>query len=593
MQFSNSDYLGFDFETYYDAEYSLKKMSTWNYVFHEKFDAYLLAVYDGKDKWVGNPNDFDWSSIKDKTLVMHNASFDELVIKRLQQDGKAPADLGYKGCLDTADLAVWMGAPRDLKGACRELLGLGVSKAVRDAMKGKTAAAAEAEGMTEELEQYGADDAIHAWQLCEKYRAQWPEKEQWLSNANRLAGFYGVALDLPLIEAARQHLHTLKFDNERNIPWAEEGRPALSLPALREYGRKVGIPVPASLAKTSEDAVAWVAQYGKDHPWIQAVGDYRRVNMQLGRVEALHQNARADGTMAYQLKYFGAGVTGRMSGGGDSGGKFNMQNMPRKAIFDVDVRPMVRARPGHVYILSDYGQIEARMLLWRAGDQEFADEVARVGNIYIAYAKKAFGTDIKKGTDDYQLAKAEVLGLGYQCAAPRFKALAAEEPYFLELTDDEAQRAVATFRGANPKIVKHWQQHQQWLKISAIHKDPTHEVELASGRTLTYFNPRISGRDVVCQYYRGGPFMKIHSGILTNNEIQGTARDLMVEAMYVLQQNGLPFLWTVHDEIIFERPEATAEADLKVIEEIMVTSSPWAKGCPLAVESNIKDHYCK
>ncbi len=34
-----------DFETFYDRDYSLKKLDAWSYVHHSKFDAYLMSVY--------------------------------------------------------------------------------------------------------------------------------------------------------------------------------------------------------------------------------------------------------------------------------------------------------------------------------------------------------------------------------------------------------------------------------------------------------------------------------------------------------------------------------------------------------------------
>src|SRR5262245_33448019 len=39
-------FLFFDFETYYDDEYSLRRMSVPEYILHPKFAVQLLAVYD-------------------------------------------------------------------------------------------------------------------------------------------------------------------------------------------------------------------------------------------------------------------------------------------------------------------------------------------------------------------------------------------------------------------------------------------------------------------------------------------------------------------------------------------------------------------
>ncbi len=587
------DGVAVDFETYYDKDYSLTTMSTWNYVMHERFDAYLVAISGQGIKFVGHPRDFDWMSIAGKILVMHNAGFDELVIKRLMEKEVIPKEFHYPRCFDTADLSVWMGAPRTLSGAAQELLGIKMDKTVRAAMKGKTKEDADAAGMGGDLLKYGGTDADNTYALFVKHAKDWPAKEQWLSEINRIRGLHGVGLDRAMIRRAVEYLAKLKFDAERLIPWVKEDKPPLSLPALREHCRQVGITdVPASLAKSSEDAVVWAAKYGKDHDWIQAVSDYRRINMHLERVRALEANCRDDDTMPYQLKYFGAGVTGRYSGGGEGGGKFNMQNMPRGELFGVDIRPMFKPRRKMVYVIADYAQIEARMLLWKVGDEEFIKIINEVGNIYLAYARKAWGRDIKKKTADYQLAKAQCLGLGYQCGALRYKDLAKVQ-YGIDMTLGDAKTQVEAYRAANPKIVNHWHAHQMWLRMSAQHRDKVHEVELPSGRILSYFNPTVSGSDVAAQFMRGGPMRKIHSGILTNNEIQGMARDVLVDALKNLDDNGFPYEWTVHDEAIFERPEATAESDIKTIMEVMGNSSPWAKGCPLEVEASIEETYTK
>lgn len=589
-KFNDNDGIGFDFETYYDKSYSLSTMSTWNYIHDDRFDAYLLAVYNGETKWVGHPKDFDWSLIKDKVLVMHNASFDELVLKRLQDLGIAPKDLGYERCFCTADMAAYLSSPRDLKRASKALLDLDVSKDVRDAMKGLTMKEAVEAGMQDALLQYGCDDAMHCWQLWQKYRDQWPESEQRLSEENRKAGVYGIYLNRSIIDSSVTSLAQQLFDAERQIPWVAEGEPPLSLKALRAHGRSVGVPVPASLAKTSKDAQVWAETYGNEHPWIKAVSDYRRLNMHLCKVKTLQESIREDGTMPYQIKYFGAS-TGRFSGGGDGGGKFNMQNMPKGEMFGVDIRPMFTARPGHKLVIADYSQIEARMLLWVVGDQEFIDLINEEGNIYLAYAKKADQRIIKKGTPEYHLAKAKVLGLGYQCGPARFFDMC--RIMGMPMSMAEAETAVQSYRAANPKIVAHWHSHQTWLRVSANHQDATHEIDLRSGRRLTYYDPRFEGGNVTARTAMIGPRYKLHSGVLTNNEIQATARDVMRDALCALWDAGYKVLWTVHDEIIVEVPESTAVDCAKEIEHLMVSSSPWAAGCPIAVEYSIEDHYCK
>lgn len=584
--------IAIDFETFYTAEYSLSKMSTWAYIHDDRFDAYLVSAFDGVTKWVGHPTKFDWSSIDNALVLMHNASFDEMVLDHLRELGIVPPNVKPREVLCTADMVAWLGCKRDLKTASRELLHTEISKAVRSGMKGRTYQDAVEAGDEQALLDYGADDAVLCWQLADKYLDAWPENERELSILNREAGSLGIFINQELVESGFATLSSELAKVEALIPWVEAGDPPLSPHACRRQGKLEEIPVPASLAKDDPAVVEWREKYGEQYPWVKATGEYRSINMQLKRVGSIKDNLRKDGTMPYQIKYMGAS-TGRFSGGGDSGGKFNMQNMPRKAMYGVDVRPMFRARPGYLFVISDFSQIEARMLLWRVGDTEFLRRIEEEGNIYIAYALHTRGVKIEKGTPEYQLAKAQCLQLGYYSGAVKFHSTATKPPYNIDMTLAEAEAAVRQYREANPRVVNHWRQHQLWLNYSASHKDKTHEVLLPSGRSLMYYNPRRSGNEVTASYTMGSPAMKLHSGILTNNEIQAASRDVLRDAWLAVHAAGYRVVLSVHDELVVEVHERLAHSSVPEIEHLMVSSSPWAAGCPLAVETVVTDHYCK
>ena len=66
-----------DFETYYSALVSIAKMSTYQYVNHPEFLAFLVAIYSPDLEFVGNPENFDWRRLDGYLLVAHNASFDQ------------------------------------------------------------------------------------------------------------------------------------------------------------------------------------------------------------------------------------------------------------------------------------------------------------------------------------------------------------------------------------------------------------------------------------------------------------------------------------------------------------------------------------
>jgi hypothetical protein len=229
---------------------------------------------------------------------------------------------------------------------------------------------------------------------------------------------------------------------------------------------------------------------------------------------------------------------------------------------------------------------------------DFMNILAEEGNLYQAYAKKVgfykgTGSFKKADPDGYQYIKASVLGLGYGCGDARFREMA-ETSYGVVLSAADAKKAVVEFREKNPLICKHWWGHQVHLKLSANARDKTHEVALKSGRDLVYFDPQFTGdREVKVRFEMGGNLRKVYGGLLTENEIQATARDVLVDAMVGLDKSGYRYLLSVYDEIVVEVPESEAADAAKEVEHIMTSSSPWAEGCLLEVEYEISDHYKK
>jgi DNA polymerase I-like protein with 3'-5' exonuclease and polymerase domains len=601
--------IALDFETYYDNEYSLTKLSSWAYVFHPLFAAYLVALHNDDYHWVGPPKEADWSRLKAALAVVHNASFEKLVIMRLLQDGIIPADCAPREYFDTADMVAYLGCIRKLDVASKELLGRPMSKAVRTGMKGRTLRQVEAAGELPALLKYGGDDTVASWDLFKQHQHLWPECEQRLSQINRDACIRGVQSDAEALDADIKKLSTLLDDTLAKIPWCncedeEDNKKPLSPHAIRAYGRAQGIPVPASLAKTDPEVEKWMLKYGPEHPCLMAVRDYRSINTHLSRVQAMRANVREDGTMYYNNRYMGS-HTGRQSGGSDvgGGGKFNINNPPRKALYGVDVRKRLLARPGYTLIIPDYSQIEARILLWYVKDEPVLERLRRGENIYQIYAEDTGrwpgGGDLREENKKvYDYSKVCVLGAGYGCGAFTFRRTA-ESTYGVVMSEQEAEDAIREYRANNPKVVKFWRDHHNAMFWSCNHKDPTHGIELASGRVMEYFDPHLEGRELKARPLKGGNFHKFYGGKLVENCIQATARDILRDAWLALDDrcnewdDGSRVLWTLYDEFIVEAPIKIAEERAPEIVDIITTSSPWAKGCPLDAEYKISPHYIK
>lgn len=341
-----------DFETFYDKanEYTLSAMSTWNYVYHPKFHAYLVAIVGPDDfLWVGAPEKFDWTRLAGAQLAMHNAYFDGLVIRRLAADSIIPAFVAGLPLFDTADMAAYLRVPRNLAGAVRVLYGEVVAKETRDYMDGKTYADAVAGGREQDLLKYAGTDAVWTRRLCVDQGARWPLREQELSRLNREAGWRGLPCNVPLLETSLTTIQELHQKYLRDIPWTErldaKGKPfkPLSVIAARQQAREDGIAMPSSVAKTSREANEWEAQYGQSHPWVAAFRHFRRVNTLLKKLENIKSNLRPDGSMAFSLLYCGAN-TGRPTAGfysdtrDENEEKVNILNLPKEEQYGVNLR---------------------------------------------------------------------------------------------------------------------------------------------------------------------------------------------------------------------------------------------------------------
>ena len=580
-----------DLETYYDRDYSLKKMDAWSYVHHPKFDAYLMSVYGADFQWVGHPKDFQcWEKLEGALLLAHNAAFDSLVFKRLQEQKIIPV-VQPAAWRCTASLAVYLQAPRNLKGACKQLLGIEVDKTTRDKACGQTTGDLfKDDAMTD----YALEDARLCYLLWEKFNNQWPEEEQLLASLTFEWGQAGIGVDFQTLEKCIQTLEKQRFDAVQLLPWVDdfnEDTP-LSHRQLALACREANIPCPASLAMDSPSCETWEIKYGEQYPWVNAMRIFRRTNMLLSRFYAVRSRVRkSDNRFPYGMKYFGA-VPGRWSG--DSG--FNVQNMPRGELFGADLRKCFVPAPGNVFVIADLCQIEPRILAWLIEDVAFLDLVRDGVDIYEAHARSTMGYDEPtplKETDSKMrsLAKARVLGLGYGCGPKKFVSVA-KNLGGIEVSFAEAKQTVADFRSKNPRISRLWKQLDRAFKRSS---GGDYSIELPSGRHLQYFNVHKTDRGYfAARTVRGGRVRSLYGGLLCENLVQATARDLFAKHLLQIHRSGIGrIVFHVHDEVVLEVPKDQAEQAKNQILEIMSTTPEWLSGCPVAAEAGIFNHYTK
>ena len=253
--------------------------------------------------------------------------------------------------------------------------------------------------------------------------------------------------------------------------------------------------------------------------------------------------------------------------------------------------------PGYRFIVSDFSAIEARVLSWLAGEEWRMEVFRENGDIYSATASKMFGVPVAKHGPNAELrqkGKISELALGYGGSVGALTAMGAIE---MGLADDELKPLVASWREANPHIVKLWNDVGR-AAVTAVREKGyaethglvfTYEkgflfVRLPSGHRLAYVKPRIEkdefGRENIT--YEGigqtkkWERIRTFGGKQVENIVQAIARDILCFAMRNLSDYRI--VMHIHDEVVIETPPSVS---VKEITEKMSVTPPWAEGLVL------------
>lgn len=455
------------------------------------------------------------------------------------------------------------------------------------------------------------------------------EREVYL--ADQRLNDRGVHLDLDLIHAT-QKVVALATDEAnkrlRGITGGAVGK-VTQVARLLEWVVGRGVDTPDLQKATLRDLLA------TDLP--EDVREALTIRQEIGKTSAAKMNAMEgcvgeDGRARGLHLYHGA-TTGRWSGQ-----LIQPQNFPRGEVKDVEryiepilagepidhekpvvvasslLRSMLTAAPGKRLIGGDYSQIEARVLGFFA-DEPYGDyEYERMGALIFGCSVEEIIHDHVNGIHDplqrRQIGKNTVLGCGYQMGAKRYREQA-QEQMGVDLGEDLAELAVATYRASKPGIVAFWSQIEAAAMDAVYRAGEPVEVGtsgirfavrneflwcvLPSGRPLAYALPRIEEVEApwgdmvpkltymgVSPYTRKWERLGSYGGHLTENVVQAAARDLMADAIVRLDAAGYRPVLTVHDEVVGE-----VDADFGSVEEfsrLLVETPKWADGCPVEAE---------
>ncbi len=344
------------------------------------------------------------------------------------------------------------------------------------------------------------------------------------------------------------------------------------------------------------------------------------------KYEAMERSVCSDGRVHGLLQFYGANRTGRWAGR-----LVQVQNLPQNHIEDLELaRRLVREgrfedvemlydstpkvlselirtafvpEPGCRFVVADFSAIEARVLAWLAGERWRLEVFSSHGKIYEASASAMFHVPIEevtKGSPLRQKGKIAELALGYGGSVGALISMGALE---MGLAEEELPSLVAAWRRANPHITQFWWDVDKAAVEAVTKRAKTRAgrigfeyrsgilfVMLPSGRKLAYVKPRMAvnkfGREGLT--YEGISENKKWGRIetygpkLVENIVQGTARDLLAEAMLRVERKGYPIVMHCHDEIIAEVPEGMGSVEEMC--EVMAVRPSWAEGLPLRAD---------
>lgn len=507
------NYLTLDFETYYDKEINLKKMTTQAYVMHPQMEVLMVSakfnedpvqIIDGEQI----PTFFatvDWSNT---AVIAHNAVFDGSIL--YWRYGVRPAML-----IDTMSMAQALGVPTIAGSAslatCIRLLqeaGYAVppkGTEVLDALGKRRADFTPQQWAA--YREYCKNDTDITWFLFKVLRQYLTDEEMRFQDIIlRCYTEPRLTVDIPTVEYELNRCRTYKAEQLAEVckmfGTTQDNLSALlrSNDKFAEVLRSIGgvteeeaeqgksgtfiIPTKVSekTGKTTwafgKTDVAFKELCEHDDPKIQAVCQARlaaKSSIDETRcLKFLEYGSYGFLPMGYKI---GGAHTNRMSGG--SAGSANMQNLPsgrREGQSDL-LRRSIIAQGNSIIVNYDASQIECRVLAYIANQTDVLGVFASGGDVYSFAASKIHGIpyheiiDGRKSSDPEtahkysmmrQYGKTATLALGYGQGAQGFQKYALVNTG-INMTMDESATTVRAWRDANGFITGFWRMCDQAL----------------------------------------------------------------------------------------------------------------------------------
>jgi len=620
-----------DFETYYDKEFSLKKMTPVEYILDPRYETILCAIsepwasvaqptqiIDGEDftSWVTN------AGLEDACVVSHNALFDMCILSwrygirpRLMVDtlGVSRALLAHK--LKYMSLA-----------KVADHLGIGIKGSEVANVIGMSRDEIKRSGRWASYGQYSANDAELCAGIYDKLvrSGLFPVREiAVMDMVLRCATEPKFVLDQNAIAEHLADVQRSKLEllASAMLCGAQNGKSDLmSNEKFAEILRSLGVEPPKKLSRTTG---LWTYAFAKtdkefitleEHPdpavqVLVAARTGHKSTLEESRSQRLLNIANltwpgnSQGLMPVPLRYGGA-HTGRLSGDW----KLNMQNLPRGGA----LRRALIAPAGHTVVTVDASQIEARIVAWVCGQDDLVKDFADGIDVYAKFASEIFGYLVGKKTHPNErfMGKTAILGLGYQVGATKFQNTIEVQSQLqlgqkIAMTMDDAFNVVDFYRKKYHKISSKWKNLQNvgMATLTGGRAKYTlgpcefehHAIRLPNGLKLHYHN--LFFRDELTEFGRGQWTFEyaeerksLYGGKILENCVQALARIHTMDAALRIRKQ-LPLAMQVHDELVYVVPDADVVNVKQLLHGEMCRPPSWAYDLPLAADVGTGENY--
>lgn len=302
------------------------------------------------------------------------------------------------------------------------------------------------------------------------------------------------------------------------------------------------------------------------------------------------------------------------------------------------IRPMIRVPKDHKLFVLDYDSIENKVLHWLADDQDalvdFRDGVDQYITMASARYKVPYG-EIKAGREAEdpvykamrQMGKVIILGAGFGMGKDTF-VTTAKDQFGMTVSEEEADEAIKAYRLKYHLVKKLWND----LKVAAVRavlsgkRQTVRKItfglgvskgrrwlamKLPSGKCVYYCDPKVEQRFIpkfeqmgkvpTITHYGRSPKtgqwtrMPLIPGRITENAVQGTAREVMAQGLLNVQErmSEMTLVGTVHDEGLGLVHERDITDDTMAKFNHLLCDIPWAKDCPITASGYVGNRYKK